>query len=168
MKTMFRRKLDRPNRLMSGVLAGLLCLLCGEAAAQQAFDVRNVLAGGTNNVAASTTDSTILPGGGIGAGRHDVIGLLISQKPAATNLQANVSYVFARGINATETESVGSVVVVIPTDTNAQAQVVFTKVDMAGAAYLKLIAITNAASVGITNIAVKGLLKAPGHYQFTR
>jgi hypothetical protein len=142
---------------------------CAQSASSIAsFETRTLLAGGTNNVAASSTVTNGIVGGTISAGRHDVIGLYIYQKPAATNLTANVVYSFAKAISATEWESTPSVTVTMASNTNALPNASFTKVDVAGASALKLVSIANAVSVPITNITIKALLKAPGAYQFTR
>jgi hypothetical protein len=138
------------------------------AASIPSFESRTLLAGGTNNVAASTTITNGIVGGTIASGRHDVVGLYILQKPAATNVTANVVYSFAKMISPTEWESTPSVTVTMASNTNALPTASFTKVDVAGASGLKLVSIANAVAVPITNITIKALLKAPGAYQFTR
>lgn len=144
--------------LLSVLFAVALAIPAGNA---QAFKVIEILDGGTNNVAASTTDTSGIVGGGVQVTKQDYVGLLIKQTPYATNVQANVVYTFAKGIDATDVETTGSVTVTIPTSTNATEQVVFTSATVTGAGYLKLLSIANAADVAITNITIRAVQKYP-------
>lgn len=149
--------------LLSAVLALALTAL-----GQGSFDRVPIVAGGTNHVAASTTITSGTAGGGVSVARIDNVGLLLVQKPAATNVQANVVYTFARGISASEVETTGSVTITIPTSTNATVQTVWTNISVPGAGYLRLLSIANAATVPITNITVTAVRKAPATVSLPR
>lgn len=149
--------------ILSAVLA-----FAATALGQGSFDRVAVVNGGTNYVAAETTITAGSAGGGLSVARFDNIGLLITQKPAATNVQANVVYTFAKGLSDSEIETVGSVTITIPTSTNATAQTVWTNISVPGAAYLKLLSIANAATVPVTNITVTAVRKAPAVVSLNR
>lgn len=159
----------KKNSFILAIVAIALAVLMPNVQAQQgSFDTVTVVAGGTNYVAGSTTITSGTASGGVGVSRNDIVGLLISFKPVATNVTGNVVFTFAKGLNASEVESTGSVTVTMATDTNAVATTSFTATTVTGAGYLKLTSINNGCSVAVTNVSVKAIRKAPGTIAYPR
>lgn len=151
------------------LIATIFALVAQPALAQQgSFDTVTVVNGGTNYVAGSTTITSGTASGGVGVSRNDIVGLLISFKPVATNVTGNVVFTFAKGLNASEVESTGSITVTMATATNAVATTSFTASTVSGAGYLKLLSINNGCSVAVTNVTVKAIRKAPGTIAYPR
>jgi hypothetical protein len=154
--------------LFAALAAVALFALALPVLGQGSFDQVAIVNGGTNHVAASTTITSGTAGGGVSLARVDSVGLLITQTPYATNVQANVVYTFARGISAANVETAGSLTVTIPTSTNATTQSYWTNWSVPGVGYLKLVSIANAANVAITNLTITAVRKAPATVSLTR
>ncbi|HNU53252.1 MAG TPA: hypothetical protein PKJ98_20360 [Verrucomicrobiota bacterium] len=142
--------------LLSLALSALL-LMSARAQSPAAYRILALLAGGTNNVAASATNAPADVG--ISCSEHDALALLVEQAGTGAGT-GTVVYAFAKGLDASTVETTPSLTLTVPlSGTNAVR--LLSEPSLTGCGYLRLVSIQNTNAVAVTNILVKAARKNP-------
>lgn len=142
------------KKLLFALVAILSLSLTGLA---QTAGVYTILTGGTNVIAAATTNT---PGSTFAVSEYDTVDVQITLKASTTNESA-VTFYFTKSLDSTTYESTPSLSAEVTPNGTAEVSKVFTFA-VPGAATLKLSHAANANANGyVTNVAMKWRVKAP-------
>ena len=145
------------NRLLTlaVVISGLL--FTAHAQSPFAYRVLTLLPGGTNNVAATATNTPAAVG--LTCAEQDQVALLVEHRGTGAG-SGNVIYAFAKGLDAETVETTPSVTLTVPLNGTNTVRLL-SEPTLGGAGYLQLVSIQNTNAVALTNLTVKVSRKNP-------
>jgi hypothetical protein len=145
------------NRLLilAVVVSGLL--LTAHAQSPFAYRVLTLLPGGTNNVAATATNTPAAVG--VTCAEQDQVALFIEHRGTGAG-SGNVIYAFAKGLDADTVETMPSVTLTVPLNGTNTVRLL-SEPTVNGSGYLQLVSIQNTNAVALTNLTVKVSRKNP-------
>lgn len=141
-----------PRRIFVALL--VLCAGFTARAQYQNGSVVTVLPGGTNNVAATATNTLASD---IVVARSDGAGVFLSAKALAAHT-GDVIFVFKRGVDSAAVESAETFRITLVAAGTATVNL-YTNLAIGHEQFIRLTAIENATGVAVTNVVVKVALK---------